>query len=79
MKWINGETWESKKKRLGDWHKWFAWFPVVIDLKEMPDGKIRRVKAWLCYVERKGALVKVMRSQWSYSLGWEWEYREITK
>lgn len=72
MKWINGETWESERTRKSDWHKWFAWFPVVIAIRLMPEGKSRTIQVWLEYVERKGQYC----SSWG-SEGWEWEYREI--
>ena len=73
MKWINGETWESIINRESKWHKWFAWYPVVVSEKTMSDGKTKRViKAWLCNVQRKG----------EYFFGYDgvtcnWEYKEL--
>lgn len=52
MKWINGETIESQNRRLAKWHKWFAWYPVKIGVVAI-NGRIRNVKYWLCYVERR--------------------------
>ena len=57
MEWINGETreskWRRKKEYLSNWHKWFAWYPVIIGYVES-EGKVRRKKAWLQYVFRDG-------------------------
>ena len=72
MKWINGETWLSKKRRLENWHKWFAWFPVTVGYVVV-DGKIRRVKVWWEHVERKGKYYEWLCDD----DGWTWEYREI--
>lgn len=72
MQWINGETWKSEKLRKSNWHKWFAWFPVVVSEVQMPDGKIRSVKVWLDTVERKGEYC----SGWGDSF-WIWDYRNI--
>jgi hypothetical protein len=30
------ESFEDKKKRLGTWHKFFAWYPVTVE-----DGDVR--------------------------------------
>lgn len=76
MKWINGETWGSEKNTKSAWHRYFAWRPVVIGEKTMPDGKIRSVKAWLCMVERKGRYFSDMDM---FSGFWSWKYREITR
>jgi len=54
MKWINGETQDSKVKRITDWHVWFAWYPVIVGEIETPyDGKRRSIKIWWEYVMRK--------------------------
>jgi hypothetical protein len=60
MKWINGETKYSKKarlkekiKKLQEWHKWFAWYPVKIGTTIDKKGRERHIKYWLCYVERR--------------------------
>ncbi len=71
MKWIDGLTWRSKRHRLEHWHKWFAWFPVMVGIT--PEG--RKVKVWLEMVERKGIYHHhplFMSINW-----WEWEYREM--
>jgi hypothetical protein len=61
MIWKDGPTWEETKRIRAEWHKWFAWYPVVIRIEEG-----HKIKAWLQYVERKGI----------YCYGWAWEYRE---
>ena len=53
MEWVNGETKTSKDKRKESWHKWFAWYPVIIGSIQI-DGKERYIKAWLQYVSRLG-------------------------
>jgi hypothetical protein len=50
MKWINGLDKDEKISRKQEWHRWFAWFPVTVDLTN--DG--HKIKIWLGYVERKG-------------------------
>lgn len=70
MKWINGLTDEAKDMRLSDWHRWFAWRPVVIGYHG--EGRNRRsIKVWLRYVWRKGRYYT-----WFYESGWSWEYKE---
>lgn len=67
MIWTDGETWEEEKRRKGEWHKYFAWFPVTIRVE---NG--HKIKAWLQYVERKGYFC------WAWmGGGFDWEYREI--
>jgi len=77
MIWTNGYTKENivrlKKeikdkeiKKLEEWHKWFAWFPIVVDITKDK----REVKAWLCFVERKGTFYVGTIEDW-----WNWEYR----
>jgi hypothetical protein len=57
------ETFDKQKARLGQWHRWFAWFPVDIALG---------TTVWLETVERR------MEYQTCYAdSGWEKEYREI--
>ena len=51
MKWINGETRDSKIERKQEWHTWFAWYPVIVGYVKI-GNKTRRVKVWLGYVER---------------------------
>jgi hypothetical protein len=54
MTWIGGETRESKRSRLIEWHKWFAWYPVkLLDTIIDKDGKERHQKVWFCYVEMR--------------------------
>lgn len=72
MKWRNGETKESKTVRLSGWHKWFAWHPVVIDTVRDGD-RIRRVKAWLEFVNRRGC---PSIFKWDETC-WEWDYAAI--
>ena len=72
MKWINGETYISKKIRLEKWHKWFAWYPITINHIDCEDGKIRNVKIWLETVMRKGT------SHCCEGLScWSYEYKEV--
>ena len=68
---LNRETEESKDARRSQWHKWFAWFPVVVGEKQMPNGKVRHVKKWMGIVERKGTKC----GHWDGPY-WSWEYRE---
>jgi hypothetical protein len=68
MRWINGYTYEEKIKRGESWHRWFAWFPVVVEIT----ADKREIKEWLCWVEVKG----------HYSTGWGddywwYEYRSL--
>jgi hypothetical protein len=56
MIWKNGLT-KNEKYRLKTiktqtWHKWFAWYPVVIWIKEG-----HQIKAWLQYLERRSNYV----------------------
>jgi len=77
MKWIDGETWESIKKRKENWHRWFVWYPVSVS-EITVKGKIRKIKVWMEYVERKG----VYDYNWgslASSKSWKYEYREINK
>jgi hypothetical protein len=52
MKWINGETSQSKYDRRIKWHQWFAWYPVTVG-RVIIGNKTRKVKAWLQPVMRK--------------------------
>ena len=63
MKFDCGETWLEKRKRLAQWHSWFAWYPVRVAPHDC---------RWLEKVQRKG-------SYWACygDAGWSWEYREI--
>jgi len=71
MKWINGRTYKARDAYLKDWHKWFAWHPVIIGTTG--EGKEEHsVKVWLQYLERKGTYYQ----GWGGNF-WVWEYREI--
>ena len=39
MRWNSGEDSWSKKRRKEKWHKWFAWYPVIVNYVITPDGK----------------------------------------
>jgi len=67
MKWINGETWETKVKRLSEWHPYFAWVPIVVGVT--PEG--RKIKIWLESVQRRGKYH--FPSVYAF---WSWEYKE---
>jgi hypothetical protein len=73
MKWINGETCKSQRKRKEVWHKWFAWHPVRVG-KITVGEKTRYIKVWLCYVQRQG----IYCSGYGESV-WVWEYNEIKR
>ena len=61
MKLDFGETWDEKKARLGNWHRYFAWYPVKIN-----DHDYR----WLEFVWRKGNYSNI-------NILWYWEYRSL--
>ena len=64
MRWKSYSSARAGRKK--QWHKWFAWYPVVI-FKEYPGYIVCRHYAWLEQVERKG----------TYSYGyWNYDYRE---
>jgi hypothetical protein len=66
MKWLDGYTNAHKQYLRQNWHKWFAWFPVVIKVIDN-----RKQYCWLEYVERKGELIlDYMACDWTY------EYRQ---
>jgi hypothetical protein len=54
MRWTGGlnevYAYNKEKARLQQWHKWFAWRPVVVDITI--DNK--NVYAWMEIVYRKG-------------------------
>ena len=72
MKWINGYTYMEQHRRkheyLGNWHRYFAWHPVVVNITE----DHREIKVWLVYVERKGVYRSFIDDSY-----WVWYYREI--
>jgi len=57
-------------ERLERPHKWFAWRPVTIFIRD--DG--RQVKAWLEYVERTGRWIDF----WDGGF-WTWKYKFLSK
>ena len=70
MKFDCGETLDEKRLRLGEWHEWFAWRPVML-----ADHDCR----WLEWVERR--IERRMRfvfscPELSY---WKREYRAIQR
>lgn len=68
MKWRNytyKEKLEIYKKKYGFWHKWFAWYPVIIGSH----------KYWLEVVYRKGSFDSY-KGHSSDSPRVEWEYAE---
>ena len=63
MKFDCGETWAEKQQRLDQWHRYFAWRPVMIASHDC---------RWLEFVERRGTFW----SSWGDS-GWDWQYRPL--
>lgn len=61
MKFDCGETHKEKNARLNVWHRWFAWYPVIIS-----DHDCR----WLEWVMRRGELLHQWDDSW-----WSWSYR----
>jgi hypothetical protein len=74
MKWLNGETEESKKNRKEQWCRWFAWYPVKIGTVKF-NGKERQQKVWLEYLMRKGYRYPDFPPFLNYY--WVYEYKEI--
>lgn len=89
MKWIDGLNYEEKKKQdrtkyveklleKTKWHKWFAWYPVVIG--ETKNKHL--IKVWLQYVYRRGVSHSELSTmkQWIESWGgykpeiYYWQY-----
>ena len=66
MKWLDGYTSEHKRTLRENWHKWFAWFPVVINIVNN-----RKQYCWLEEVERKG---EILEGYMSYD--WLYKYRQ---
>ncbi len=52
MKWISGETKDSKLNRRENWSKWFAWYPVAVDEIKIKN-KTRKIRVWLEFIERR--------------------------
>lgn len=70
MRWLNGLTWEGKKRRLEGWHPWFAWHPVTIRVE---DGRKRR--AWMERAYRRGTFNqgRTIHGNSKY-VWWSWQY-----
>lgn len=61
-------NWESKQtyvRRMQEWHRFFAWYPVRTDDKLI----------WMEYVER---MASSWPEIWIF-FGWAWTYREYPK
>jgi hypothetical protein len=67
MRWIDGYTFEQKRKQREEWHRWWAWFPVVAGIT--PNG--RKIKVWLGYVDRSGSVSFV-----NIIFRWDYTYKE---
>ncbi|MGY6249725.1 hypothetical protein ACXIUS_19560 [Bosea thiooxidans] len=63
MRW-RSETIEMREARLGQWHEWFAWYPV----------RVGESQVWWELVERRGAWVVLRRHDWWTNV-WRWIYR----
>ena len=74
MKWISGHTILEKIEQKKQWHRWFAWHPVVIGINE--DN--REVKVWLEYVLRKGE-PRFLEPKAEGILSYDWTYKEMEK
>lgn len=69
---------QSKKSIINrrHWHRWFAWFPVMVFTRErfpMEDGRIY-YWAWLRFLERKWETDTLRRLNTAMKPGWD--YRE---
>ena len=73
MEWVNGLTYEAKIARKEQWHKWFAWYPVTIEIVGNIKTEQRHRKAWWQVVERKGKF----HPGWHCDDWWTYEYRSI--
>lgn len=62
MKLDCGLTWADEKKRLENWHEWFAWYPVQLGSHDC---------RWLEVVMRKGMYCEII---YAPSI-WFWEYK----
>lgn len=63
MKFDCGETWNERKVRLSNWHKFFAIFPRRVGIHDC---------RWMETIERKGKL----QGSWD-GVDWYWEYRAL--
>lgn len=43
-------------ERYGEWHVWFAWYPVLLS-EYRPTGQFRCWRAWWTHVDRRGIRV----------------------
>jgi hypothetical protein len=64
MRWRGGLEWKYKRHNWTQWHKWFAWHPVVVGTTK--EGY--RQWVWLEQVERHADF---------YVDGYDWKYREV--
>lgn len=80
MKFTLIETFESKKRRWAIWHRYFAWYPVSIGTKTLPNGKVKNVYVLFSFVERMGTYFhgEVWFNK-PVKTHWKWIYREIEK
>ena len=56
--------WEIKLARLSEWHEWFAWHPIAVDISATEWRFI-----WLRTVERIGIYNGGVYGSW-----WDWKY-----
>lgn len=62
---LRNKAWEAEKRRLKDWHDYFAWFPT-----RLGDNDCR----WLETIKRRGSHY-MSYCEYSESWKWTWEYR----
>jgi hypothetical protein len=70
MRWPSGRTnQDAYFARVGQWHTWYAWHPVLIDGRWV----------WLEHVERRGGRLEHVERRGGrlYISGWgtQWEHR----
>ena len=68
MKWIDGYTYQEKKRQKEQWHSRFAWFPTCVGETDQH----RKIYVWLIPIERRGFLHCGWEDIW-----WSYEYREM--
>jgi hypothetical protein len=66
MRWIDGYSYNEKRRRKEVWHLWFAWYPVRIGVT--PEH--RKIYVWLESVWRKGVYI----SSWG-DCYWIYQYK----
>ena len=69
MIWTGGLSYAEKVRRKSEWHEWFAWYPVTIDIV---GG--RHIKAWLETLSRKSEYV-----DFGGGCGWVHKYGRINR